>query len=68
MQTEPVLTATTIGAIVSAVLALLIAFGVDLASEQVEALLTLIAVIAPVVLSAVYARSQVSPTNPTTRR
>lgn len=61
MTGEPVLTATTMGAIVSAVLALLVSFGVELASEQIEAILTLVAVVAPVVLSAVYARSRVSP-------
>lgn len=61
-SSEPVITATTVGAIVSAVLALLVAFGLDLASMQIEAVLTLVAVVAPVVLSAVYARSKVTPT------
>ncbi len=63
MSNEPVLTATTIGAIVAAALALLVAFGVDLGPEKVEAILTFVAVVAPVVLSAAYARRRVSPTD-----
>lgn len=68
MTNEPVISATTVGAIVSAVLALLVVFGVNIQSDQIEAILTAVAVIAPVVLSAIYARSKVTPTDPTTRR
>jgi uncharacterized protein YacL len=60
---EPVLTATTIGAVVGAFLALLIAFGAPIGNEQVQAILTFVGVLAPVVLSAVYARSRVTPTD-----
>ncbi len=62
MQNEPVLTATAIGAIVGATLALLVAFGVDISSEQTKAILAFVAVLAPVVLSALYARRKVTPT------
>lgn len=61
MQTEPVLSATTIGAIVGAILALLVEFGLDLTNGQIEAVLLLSAVLAPVILSAVYARGRVKP-------
>ena len=63
MNNEPILTATTVGAIVGAVLALLMSFGVNIQSDQAEAILTAVIVIAPVALSAVYARSQVTPTD-----
>lgn len=68
MNNEPVLSAVTVGAIVAAALQILVVFGVNIQSDQVEAILTAVAVIAPVVLSAIYARSKVTPTDPTTRR
>jgi hypothetical protein len=64
MQNEPVLTAVSIGAIVAALLQLLIVFGLEISDEQVAAVLAFVAVVAPVVLSAIYARSRVTPVEP----
>jgi hypothetical protein len=61
---EPVLTAVSVGAIVAALLQLLIVFGLEISDEQVAAVLAFVAVVAPVVLSAIYARSKVSPVEP----
>lgn len=61
MQSEPVITATTVGAIVGALLALLAAFGLGIDDEQIKAILAFVGVVAPVVISAIYARSRVTP-------
>ena len=51
------------GDIVAATLGVLVSsFGVDIGSEQVDAILARVAVVALVVLSALYARSKVTPT------
>jgi hypothetical protein len=63
MNREPVLTAVTAGAIVAALLQLLIAFGLPISDEQTKAVLAFVGVVAPVVLAALYARSRVSPTD-----
>lgn len=48
-RTEPVLTTASITAAVSAVIALLVAFGVDLTEAQTTAILGVVAVAAPLV-------------------
>jgi hypothetical protein len=51
MRNEPVLTAGVIGSIVSAILTLLFAFGVPLTPEQGQAILGLVAVVAPIAVA-----------------
>lgn len=61
MQKEPVMLAATIVSLVGAVIALLIAFGVDLTQEQTAAIVGLTNVVAPLV-AALFVRAKVSPT------
>lgn len=64
MKNEPVLTAAALASVVSAVLALLIAFGVSLSEVQTAAILGAVGTVAPFAL-AFLARSKVTPTPPT---
>lgn len=57
---EPALTTGTITAVVAAAVTLLVAFGLDLSSDQVIAITAFVAVIAPLV-SSVITRRQVIP-------
>lgn len=60
MTREPLITTGTITAAVVALIALLVAFGLDLTDDQVSAILGVIAVAAPIVV-ALAARSKVTP-------
>lgn len=59
-ETKPVLTSTTIVAFVTAVIALFVAFGVELSNEQTAAILGLIGVVAPIVVG-VYSSQKTTP-------
>lgn len=59
MTNEPVLTVAGVTAAVSAVIALLVSFGVDLTEAQTNSILGVVAVAAPLVV--VYARKFVTP-------
>lgn len=61
MRGEPVITYVSIGALVAAVLNVLIASGVDISSQLAEAILHLVAVAAPLAIAAWKARREVSP-------
>lgn len=50
VRTEPVLTTASITAAVSAVIGVLVAFGVPLSDGQTEAILILVGVIAPLIV------------------
>lgn len=70
MNKEPVLTAAGIAAITSALIALLLSFGVGLTPDQTAAIMGLVGVVAPVV-AGYFARKRVTPTlepRPRTRR
>lgn len=58
---EPLLTAATVTGFVAAVVALLVAFGVDLSGDEQTAILGVAAVVAPFVV-AFAARGKVTPT------
>jgi hypothetical protein len=59
---EPILTATTLSSIVSAVLAVAVAFNVPITEEQRNALLGLVAVVGAIFWgAAAYSRNQVTP-------
>lgn len=60
MNREPVITAASIASIVSAVVALLVAFGLHLTKDQIAALMGLVGVVAPLVTAWV-ARGRVTP-------
>lgn len=60
MNQEPVLTAAAIAAFVSAVLALLVAFGLGLTADQTAAVMGVVGVVAPVV-AAYFARKRTTP-------
>jgi len=60
MKREPLFTVATITAAVTAVLALLAAFGLDLTGDQRTAILGVVAVLAPLVVATI-ARGQVTP-------
>jgi hypothetical protein len=60
MTNEPAVTTGTITAIVTALIAVLVAFGLPLTSDQQDAILGLIAVAAPLV-AAVIIRPKVTP-------
>lgn len=49
LKNEPVVSAAVITGLVGAILRLLISFGVDITSEQVEAILDVVTLVAPVV-------------------
>lgn len=57
---EPVITVATITAAVSAIIALLVAFGLDLSDDQRNAILGVVAVVAPIIAGAL-ARGYVTP-------
>jgi len=56
MKNEPVISVGFLGAAAAAVLALLVAFGVDLTDEQQTAILGVVAVAAPIVVAVVTRR------------
>lgn len=60
MNREPLLSVATVTAAVSAVLALLVAFGLDVTEDQQNAILGAVAVIAPIVVG-LLARGKVTP-------
>lgn len=60
MTREPLVTVGTITGAVTAVIALLVAFGFDLTAEQQTAILAVVAVAAPFVVAAA-TRSKVTP-------
>lgn len=62
MKNEPVVTVASITALVAAVLALLVAFGLPLSNDEQQAILGLAAVVAPLV-AALVARRKVTPVN-----
>jgi hypothetical protein len=59
-ETKPVLTSTTIVAIVTAVIALLVAFGFELTNEQTAAILGLFGVLAPIAVG-IYSSRKTTP-------
>jgi len=61
MNQEPVLTAAAVASFVSAVLALLVAFGVGLSPDETAAVMGVVGVVAPIV-AAYFARKRVTPT------
>lgn len=64
LSNEPVITAAAIGALVGAVLSLLISFGVPVTGDQVEAIKSLAELLAPIIsmgVAAVIARGRVTP-------
>jgi hypothetical protein len=60
MKNEPLVTVASLTAIVSAVIGLLVAFGVNLSDEQTAAILGIVAVLAPLAVAA-FARGKVTP-------
>ena len=63
LKSEPVVSAAAISALASAIVGLLVAFGLPLSAEEQESILTLVAVLAPFVgvVGAIIARRFVSP-------
>lgn len=64
MNSEPVLTAASVAALVTAVVALLKAFGVPISDDQAIALVGVVGPVATIA-AALFARSKVTPTAPT---
>lgn len=60
MKNEPLVTRASITALVAAVLALLVSFGVDLSNDQRTAILGIVGVVAPLAVALV-TRHRVSP-------
>lgn len=60
MSKEPLITAAGLSAVAGAVIAAVVAFGVNLSEEQVKAVLGLVAVVGPFAV-AVLARTRVAP-------
>jgi hypothetical protein len=60
MSTEPLITVAALTALVAAIIACLVAFGVDLTEDQQKAVLGLVAVVAPLVVGFI-ARRKVTP-------
>lgn len=60
MTREPLLTVASLTAAATALIGLLVAFGVDLTGDQQTAILAVVAVVAPVVVGLV-ARGKVTP-------
>jgi len=60
MNREPVITAASVASVVSALIALLVAFGLHLTKDQIAALLGFVGVVAPIV-AAIVARAHVTP-------
>lgn len=63
MNREPVITAASIAAVVTAIAALLKSFGVPISDEQAAAIVAVVGVVAPLV-AAVIARGKVTPVAP----
>lgn len=61
MNREPLITVASLTALVAALVALLVAFGLKVTEDQTAAVLGLVAVVAPLVVGFV-ARSKVTPT------
>lgn len=61
MQNEPVLSAHGISALITAVIALLVAFGLNVSEGQTAAIIAVVA-IAGQIVAALVARSKVTPT------
>lgn len=64
IQSEPVVSAAAISALVGAVIGVLVAFGVPVSGDQADAILNLVAVLAPAVsmlVGAAIARSKATP-------
>lgn len=53
MKTEPAITVASITAAVTAILALLVAYGFDVSDEQQQAILGIVAVLAPIIVGIV---------------
>ena len=68
MKNEPVITAVSIGAIISALLSLLVSFGLNVSDDQIQAILQFASLVVPLVLAAVYARARVTPVDKARRR
>ena len=60
MRNEPVVTAAGVSAVITAAIALLVAFGVHVTANQSAAIVGFVGVVAPLVL-AVVARARVTP-------
>lgn len=60
MKNEPLVTVATITAAVTAVLSLLVAFGIDLSADKQTAILGVVAVAGPLIVAA-FARGKVTP-------
>ena len=60
MKREPVVTAAGVSAVITAAIALLVAFGVHVTANQSAAIVGFVGVVAPLVL-AVVARARVTP-------
>ena len=60
MKREPVVTAAGVSAVITAAIALLVAFGVHVSANQSAAIVGFVGVVAPLVL-AVVARARVTP-------
>lgn len=67
VRNEPLVTRASITALVSAVIGVLVVFGVPLNEEQQVAILALVGVLAPLVVAAL-ARAKVTPTKTLPRR
>lgn len=65
MQTEPALSVGSIIAAVTAIIALLVAFGLDISEEQQTAILGVVAVLAPVIATVVTRSKVYSPASTT---
>lgn len=63
MKREPVLTVASITALVSAIVALLVAFGLDLTGDQEKAILGVAAIVAPILVG-LFSRPKVTPVEP----
>ena len=63
MNNEPVITIGTISLIVSALLTLLVSFGVPITDQQVESILQFVAAVAPLVVGYLIARGKVTATD-----
>lgn len=60
MKNEPLITVASITAAATAVIGLLVSFGLDLTGDQQTAILGVVAVVAPLIVAAV-TRSKVTP-------
>lgn len=60
MRKEPVITVASLTALVAATLGLLVSFGIDVSKDQQNAILAVVAVVAPLAVAA-FARSKVTP-------